>query len=47
MQMDWLTLIEIAGMLFTFYLVFLLLKVLRESIKQSNEGKVSERCPLD
>jgi len=38
--MDWIILLEIGGMLFTAYLVFLL-------IKESNEGKVSEKCDLD
>lgn len=45
--MDWITLLEIGGMLFTAYLVFLLIKEFRKSIKESNEGKVSGKCDLD
>jgi len=47
MEMDWLILLEIGGMVFTIYLIFLLLKELKKSIKESKEGKVSERCDLD
>ncbi len=47
MQMDWLTLLEIGGMVFTVYLIFLLLKEFKKSIKESKEGKVSGRCDLD
>ncbi len=45
--MNWITLFEIGGMLFTAYLIFLLLKEFRKSIKESKEGKVSRRCDLD
>ncbi len=47
MQMDWLTLLEIGGMVFTVYLIFLLLKEFKKSIKESKDGKVSGRCDLD
>ena len=47
MQMDWLTLLEIGGMVFTVYLIFLLLKEFKKSIKESKEGRVSGRCDLD
>jgi hypothetical protein len=45
--MDWLTLLEIGGMVFTIYLIFLLIKEFRKSIKESKEGRVSRRCDLD
>ena len=45
--MDWLTLLEIGGMLFTAYLIFLLVKEFKKSIRESKEGKVSGRCDLD
>ena len=47
MEMDWLTLLEIGGMVFTVYLIFLLLREFKKSIKESKEGKVSGRCDLD
>ena len=40
MKMDWITMLEIGGMAFTAYLIFLL-------IKESKDGKVSGRCDLD
>jgi len=45
--MDWITLLEIGGMLFTAYLIFLLIKEFKKSIKESKEGKTSGRCELD
>jgi len=45
--MDWITLLEIGGMFFTAYLIFLLVKEFRKSIKESKEGKVSRKCDLD
>ena len=45
--MDWFTLLEIGGMVFTIYLIFLLIKEFRKSIKESKEGRVSGRCDLD
>ena len=45
--MDWITLLEIGGMIFTAYLIFLLVKEFRKSIKENKEGKTSGRCDLD
>jgi len=45
--MNWITLLEIGGMLFTANLIFLLLKEFRKSIKESKEGKISGRCDLE
>jgi len=45
--MDWLTILEIGGMLMTVLLVILLIRELRKSMKESNEGKVSGKCELD
>jgi len=45
--MDWLTILEIGGMIFTGYLVSLLIKELKKSIRESKEGKVSGKCNLD
>lgn len=45
--MDWITLLEIGGMFFTAYLILLLIKEFRKSIKESKEGKTSGRCDLD
>jgi len=45
--MDWLTILEIGGMLVTVLLVILLIRELRKSMKESNEGKVSGKCELD
>ena len=45
--MDWLTILGIGGMLVTVLLVILLIRELRKSMKESNEGKVSGKCELD
>ncbi|WP_154806456.1 hypothetical protein [Sulfurovum lithotrophicum] len=45
--MNWLTLLEIGGMFFTAYLIFLLIKEFKKSIRESKQGKVSGRCDLD
>jgi hypothetical protein len=45
--MNWITLLEIGGMLFTAYLIFLLVKEFRKSIKECKEGKISGSCDLD
>jgi len=45
--MDWLTAIEIVGMIATAIFIGLLIKEFKTSIKESNEGKVSKRCDLD
>jgi len=45
--MTWLYAFEIVGMILTLWIIFLLIKELRKSIKESNEGKVSDKCDLD
>lgn len=45
--MDWLTMIEIIGMILTLMVLFTLLKELKKTIKDSNNGKKNERCDLD
>ena len=47
MEMDWFTLLVIGGMFFTAYIIFLLIKEFKKSIKESKEGRVSQRCELD
>ncbi|WP_296824364.1 hypothetical protein [Sulfurovum sp.] len=45
--MDWISIIKIVGMITTVIFLGFLIKELRKSIKESNEGKVSDRCDLD
>jgi len=45
--MDWLSIAESGGILITAYLLFLLIKEFKKSIKESKKGKVSEKCDLD
>lgn len=45
--MEWITGLEIVGMLITIGLIFALLKELRKNIKDSNNGKKSKRCDLE
>ncbi|MBD3791719.1 MAG: hypothetical protein IE918_06160 [Campylobacterales bacterium] len=45
--MNWLTMLEIIGMIFTAMVLFTLLKELKKTIKDSNNGKKNERCNLD
>lgn len=45
--MIWLYILELIGMILTAWIIFLLVKELRKSIKESNEGKVSDKCDLD
>jgi hypothetical protein len=45
--MDWLTGIKIIGMIATLIFIGFLIKELKKSIQESNEGKVSKRCDLD
>lgn len=45
--MNWLTILEITGMVITVGLLFLLMKELKKNIKDSNDGKVSGKCDLD
>ncbi len=45
--MDIFTIAVIAGMAITLFVVFLVGKELIKAIKDSNNGRVSERCDLD
>ena len=45
--MDWISIIKIIGMVATVIFLGFLIKELRKSIKQSKEGKTSDRCDLD
>lgn len=45
--MDGWTIIKIVGMLLTLVFLFFLLKELIKSIKESNNGRVSDKCDLD
>jgi len=45
--MDGLTIIIAIGMILTLVFIGFLVKELKKSIKESNEGKVSKRCELD
>jgi hypothetical protein len=45
--MDWLTVVEIAGMVATLIFIGFLIKEFKKSIQESKEGKVSKRCDLD
>ena len=45
--MDWVSAIKIVGMIATVIFLGFLIKELHKSIKQSKEGKVSDRCDLD
>ncbi|MEA3433358.1 MAG: hypothetical protein U9R13_02130 [Campylobacterota bacterium] len=45
--MDWLTILEISGILITVGLLFFLIKELKKNIKDSKDGKVSGKCDLD
>lgn len=46
-KMDWLTILEIGGILITVGLLFFLIKELKKNIKDSKDGKVSGKCDLD
>ncbi|MBD3790437.1 MAG: hypothetical protein IE885_08795 [Campylobacterales bacterium] len=45
--MEWLHIVEIIGAAGTFWFLFLIIKELRKSIKESNNGKQSGKCDLD
>lgn len=45
--MDGWTIIKIAGMSLTLFFLYFLLKELVKSIKESKEGRVSDKCDLD
>ena len=45
--MWWLTLGKIIGGIITLVLLWLLIKELRKVVKESNEGRCSDKCDLD
>jgi len=45
--MLWMTIGKIVGALITLYLLYAIIKELRTSIKESNEGRCSGKCELD
>jgi len=45
--MDWVSAIKIVGMITTVIFLGFLIKELQKSIKESKEGKLSDRCDLD
>lgn len=45
--MGWIEILEIGGMIITVLLLILIFKELKKSIKQSNDGKQSDKCDLD
>ncbi|WP_456393882.1 hypothetical protein [Nitratifractor sp.] len=45
--MLWMTIGKIIGAVITLYLLYAIIKELRKSIKESNEGKCSDKCDLD
>ena len=45
--MDGWTIFKIVGMLLTLVFLFFLLKELVKSIKESKDGRVSDKCDLD
>ena len=45
--MDGWTIFKIIGMLLTLVFLFFLLKELIKSIKESKDGRVSDKCELD
>ena len=45
--MNWINGLEVVGLIITAGLLFALIKELKKNIKDSNNGKKSERCDLD
>ncbi len=45
--MQWFEILEMTGMAATLWIVFLIVKELRQIIKESNKGRVSDKCDLD
>ena len=45
--MSWIGILEIVGILITALLLVLIFKELKKSIKESNNGKQSDKCDLD
>jgi len=45
--MWWMTLGKIIGAVLTLIILYLLLKELKKVVKESNEGRCSDKCDLD
>jgi len=45
--MWWMTFGKIIGAVLTLIILYLLLKELRKVVKESNEGRCSDKCDLD
>jgi len=45
--MDWISAVKIVGMLLTVVFLGFLLKELVKSAKESNNGRISDKCELD
>jgi hypothetical protein len=45
--MLWMTIGKIIGAAITIYLLYAIVKELKKSIKESNEGRCSGKCELD
>jgi hypothetical protein len=45
--MEWINGLEVIGLIVTAGLLFALVKELKKNIKDSNDGKQSEKCDLD
>ncbi len=45
--MWWLTVGKIIGAIFTLIVLYLLIKELHKVVKDSNDGRCSDRCDLD
>ncbi len=45
--MLWMTIGKIIGAIFTIVILYLLIKELRQVVKDSNSGRCSDRCDLD
>jgi hypothetical protein len=45
--MSWIGILEIGGVIITVLLLILIFRELKKSIKESNEGKQSDKCDLD
>jgi len=46
-EMWWLTVGKVIGAILTLLILYLLVKELRKVIKESNEGRCSDKCDLD
>ena len=45
--MWWMTVGKVIGAIFTLAILYLLVKELRKVVKESNEGRCSDKCDLD